>query len=67
MNGIFVENDLLSRELMIAVKGRVHTFSAFPDFTRGGRNQDDRSQGAVSFSNALRTRATTSFQSPGVR
>jgi hypothetical protein len=36
MNGIFVENDLLSREFMIAVKERVRTFSAFPDFTRGG-------------------------------
>ena len=36
VNNIFVENDLLSREFMTAVKGTVQTFSAFPDFTRGG-------------------------------
>ena len=36
MNGIFVENDLLSREFMTTIKGSVHMFSAFPDFTRGG-------------------------------
>jgi len=36
MNGLFVENDLLSRGFMMAAKERVHTFSAFPDFTRGG-------------------------------
>jgi hypothetical protein len=32
MNNIFVENDVLSREFMIAVKRTLHAFSAFPDF-----------------------------------
>ena len=36
MNNIFIENELISRDFMNAVKARMYTFAAFPDFVRGG-------------------------------
>jgi hypothetical protein len=35
INNIFIENDLISRDFMSAVKNGMSSFAVFPDFVRG--------------------------------